>query len=309
MSYEQCLGDLAESDERIVVMTAENRAAIRGLPARLGPRFIDTGITEMTMVGMAAGLALRGRIPVVHALAAFLTLRAYEFIRTDIGITGASVKLVGYVPGILSEANGPTHQAIEDLALMRAIPGLRVFCPADGQELVAGLPHVVADPHPWYIRYVDASARLPHTGEFASGRAEIHGDNCGTPPDVALVACGYVAGEALGAAEILGREGLRVRVVNLRTLVPVDEAALLDAARAGLVVTIEDHRRIGGLHSLLCELLVERGLRANIRAVALDGWFTPALLADAIVRAGLDAGSIAARTREWLSHLEVDHVR
>lgn len=309
MSYERILGDLAERDERIVVMTAENRAAIRGLPARLGSRFIDTGITEMTLVGMATGLALRGRIPVVHALAAFLTLRAYEFIRTDIGITGVPVKLVGYVPGILSEANGPTHQAIEDLALMRAIPGLRVFCPADGPELVAGLPHIVADPHPWYIRYVDAAARLPHTGEFAIGRAEVHGDDGGTPPDVSLVACGYTAGEAHGAAEILRQDGLRVHVVNLRTLVPVDESALLEAARADLVVTVEDHRRVGGLHSRLCELLVARGLRANVRAVAIEDWFTPALLADAIVHAGLDAGSIAARTRAWLSQLEVDHVR
>ncbi len=309
MSYEKMLGDLAERDERIVVMTAENRAAIRGLPTRLGARFVDTGITEMTMVGMAAGLALRGRIPVVHALAAFLTMRAYEFIRTDIGITGAPVKLVGYVPGILSEANGPTHQAIEDVALMRAIPGMRVFCPADGQELLAGLPDVVADPHPWYIRYVDVSPRLPHTGEFTIGIAEIHGDECGPPPDVALITYGYAAGEAHGAAAILRWEGLRVRVVNLRTLAPIDEAALLDACRAELVVTVEDHLRTGGLYSLLCELLVERGRRANVRAVAFDGWFTPALLADAIVHAGLDAGSIAARARGWFSPLEVDHVR
>ena len=112
-SYADCLGDLARRDERVVVMTAENRAAIRALPASLGPRFIDTGITEQTMVGMAAGLALRGRLPVVHALATFLTMRAFEFIRTDVGIPALPVKLVGYVPGILSEANGPTHQALE----------------------------------------------------------------------------------------------------------------------------------------------------------------------------------------------------
>ena len=102
------------------------------------------------MVGAAAGLALRGRMPVVHALATFLTMRAFEFIRTDVGIPGLPVKLVGFVPGVLSEANGPTHQAIEDVALMRAIPGMQVFCPADVAELRARrCRRIVASPAPW----------------------------------------------------------------------------------------------------------------------------------------------------------------
>src|SRR6476620_6530455 len=123
-----------------MVLTAENRAAIRNLPAKIGDRFIDVGIAEQTMIGMAAGLALRGRIPVCHALATFLTLRAFEFIRTDVGIAKLPVKLVGSVPGFLSEGNGPTHQAIEDIALMRGIPNMQVFCPADERELVQMLP-------------------------------------------------------------------------------------------------------------------------------------------------------------------------
>src|SRR5262245_32449657 len=153
MSYQTLLADLALNDERLVVLTAENRAAIRGLPDLLGARFLDTGITEQTMVGMAAGLALRVRIPVVHAPATFLTLRAFEFIRTDVGIGRLPVKLVGYVPGILSEANGPTHQALEDVALMRGIPGMGVFSPADLEDLLLGLPAVLAHPDPFYIRY------------------------------------------------------------------------------------------------------------------------------------------------------------
>ena len=131
-----------------MVVTAENRAAIRNLPAVLGERFIDVGIAEQTMIGMAAGLALRGRMPVVHALAAFLTMRAFEFIRTDVGIGRLPVKLVGGVPGFLSDANGPTHQAIEDIALMRGIPGMKVFCPADEADLIAALPALLADPAP-----------------------------------------------------------------------------------------------------------------------------------------------------------------
>ena len=143
-SYASILADLVRSDPRFVVLTAENRAAIRDLPAPLGDRFIDVGICEQTMIGMAAGFALRGRIPVVHALATFLTLRAFEFIRDDVGIAGFPVKLVGGVPGFLSEANGPTHQAIDDLAVMRAIPGMQNLLSrrrerASGRD--AGRPH------------------------------------------------------------------------------------------------------------------------------------------------------------------------
>src|SRR6201993_739958 len=98
-TYETVLLEAARTDPRLIVVTAENRAAIRGVPAALGPRFIDTGITEQTMIGMAAGLALRGRIPIVHALASFLTMRAFEFIRTDVGIAHLPVKLSGYIPG------------------------------------------------------------------------------------------------------------------------------------------------------------------------------------------------------------------
>ncbi|HEX2982631.1 MAG TPA: hypothetical protein VHO28_03715, partial [Ignavibacteriales bacterium] len=107
MAYEDILKELTLTDDRFIVMTAENRAAIRNLPKVLGNKFIDTGITEQALIGAAAGLALCGRIPVVHALATFLTLRAFEFIRTDVGIANLPVKIVGGVPGFLSEANGP----------------------------------------------------------------------------------------------------------------------------------------------------------------------------------------------------------
>ncbi|MFM8743111.1 MAG: transketolase, partial [Cytophagales bacterium] len=118
MNYEQLITELALADERFIIMTAENRALIRNIPNNpaLANRFVDTGITEQTMIGMAAGLALRGRIPVVHALAAFLTMRAFEFIRTDVGIANLRVKLTGFIPGLLSDGNGPTHQAIEDVS-------------------------------------------------------------------------------------------------------------------------------------------------------------------------------------------------
>src|SRR5882762_3490520 len=172
MTYEELLIETALADERIIVMTAENRALVRNAAKALCRRFIDTGITEQTLVGMAAGLALRGRIPIIHALAPFLTMRAFEFIRTDIGIARLPVKLSGYIPGLLSDGNGPTHQSIEDVAIMRGIPGMEVYCPADEDDLVRMLPAVWASDAPSYVRVNPKKGKYTHRG-FEKGKAEI----------------------------------------------------------------------------------------------------------------------------------------
>lgn len=295
-TYGEALLAQAMVDERVIVMTAENRAPIRALPAVLGDRFIDTGITEQTMVGMAAGLALRGRIPVVHALATFLTMRAFEFIRTDVGIPSLPVKLVGTVPGILSEANGPTHQALEDIALMRGIPGMRVFCPADRDDLVAGIGAVIHDHAPWYIRHCD---RVPtegvEHGPFEIGRAEVFAASA--EDDVAILVAGALFTEVWEAASLLRDEGLRVRVVNLRTLAPIDRDAVVDAGHAArTVVTVEDHFSTGGVAAVVSEVLAAASLRVPALSISFgEGWFTPALLPDALRHAGMTGLAIADR--------------
>ena len=293
MSYGALLAELALADERIVVLTAENRAAIRDLPPRLGERFIDVGIAEQTMIGLGAGLALRGRIPVMHALAAFLTMRAYEFIRTDLGVAGLPGKLVGGVAGVLSEANGPTHQAIEDVALMRTIPRMSVFCPADTRELCAALPAILAEPGPAYIRHIDRAPMLPHAPPFAIGRAHVvtHGD------DVALVTYGAMLRECLDAAVLLESAGFAVHLVDMRTLAPVDERALLDAARGTrLLVTVEDHVAGGGLATIAAETLAAHGVPARLLPIHLGrSWFTPTLLPGVLRSAGLTGEQIAQR--------------
>jgi transketolase len=297
-SYEDVLCALAERDSRIVVMTAENRAAIRSLPARLGPRFIDVGICEQTMVGAAAGLALRGRVPVCHALATFLTLRAFEFIRTDVGIGRLPVKLVGAVPGFLSEANGPTHQAIEDVALMRAIPGMQIVCPSDEAELAAAMPAVLASDAPCYVRFSAGAPAVVHRTPFQLGQAEVLAEG----NDVSLLTYGFMLREVEAARRVLEANGVKPRVVNMRTLRPIDTRAILRAAaESNLVVTIEDHLRTGGLYSIVCELLVENGVRARVLPVALeDRWFRPGLLADVLAYEKFDGGSIAARVTQAL---------
>jgi transketolase len=138
---------LARRSDDLIVMTAENRGAIRGIPAR--------------------------RVPVVHALATFPTLRAFEFIRTDVGIAGLPVILVGALPGFLSDANGPTHQSLEDISLMRGIPGMQVVCPADREEILDLLPELIARRAPAYIRYNACEPAMTHVSRWHLGEAEV----------------------------------------------------------------------------------------------------------------------------------------
>jgi transketolase len=293
VTYEERLIELAETSPDIVVMTAENRAAIRNIPARLGSRFIDVGIAEQTMVGAAAGLALRGRVVVVHALATFLTMRAFEFIRTDVGIAQLPVTFVGAFAGFLSEANGPTHQALEDLSLMRGIPGMRVCCPADEEEMADALACAVADRAPWYIRYNSRCPAFRHRTRLAPRSAEVVTE--GT--DVALLTCGCLARECYEAAARLADAGISIRLVNMRTLEPVDQEAILQAAReTSLVVTVEDHFAIGGLATIVAEVAAANGVAVRLHPIALPGrWFTPALFADVLECEGFSGEQLASR--------------
>jgi transketolase len=290
-SYAECLRDITLGDSRMVILTAENRAAIRTITGSLGRRFIDVGIAEQAMIGIAAGLALRGRIPVVHALAAFLTMRGFEFIRTDIGIAGLPVKLVGGVPGVLSTGNGPTHQAIEDIALMRLIPSMQIFCPSDEADMLIGLRTMLESPTPCYIRYNDLQPSFAHDPRFQTGKAEV----IFTGEDVVICSYGALLEEAFRAREILETREISTGVVNMRTLKPVDEDVLLDAASEGsLIVALEDHFQVGGLYSIICELLTERGIAGKVLPINLkDRWFKPAALPDVLRSAGFTGDDIA----------------
>jgi transketolase len=303
MNYEELLVQTALADERFIVMTAENRALVRSAPKLLGQRFIDTGITEQTMIGMAAGLALRGRIPVVHALAPFLTMRAFEFIRTDVGIAHLPVKLSGYIPGFLSDGNGPTHQAIEDVALMRGIPGMEVFCPADEDDLVRMLPSIWQSGSPSYVRINHKPSAYKHAG-FEMGKAEVVSE--GT--DVTLLTYGFLFGNALEAKQLLEAEGLSVGLVNMRSLKPVDEACILRCAmRSRLVVTLEDHFQTGGLYSIVAETLLNQPHSAAIFPIALkERWFKPGLLSEVLAYEGFTPEAIAASV---LRQLQLVHAK
>jgi len=293
MNYEELIKKMALEDERFVVMTAENRALIRNLPQVLNERFIDTGITEQTMIGAAAGLALRGRIPVVHALATFLTLRAFEFIRTDVGIGNLPVKLSSFVPGFLSDGNGPTHQAIEDVSLMRGIPGMQVFCPADEQDMLYALPKIWTSPNPSYVRINIRKSEYQHDKNFEIGKAEVISKGS----DVTILVYGMLFDETLKTKQLLESKGLSVGLINLRSLKPIDEAAVLDAVKnSQLLVTVEDHFLTGGLYSILAELLLKNQLTANVLPLALnERWYKPGLLSEVLNYEGFTGEKISEK--------------
>lgn len=299
MNYEELLYSLVKDNEKFIILTAENRAAIRNLPQLLGERFIDTGITEQTMVGVAAGLALRGRIPVAHALATFLTMRAFEFIRTDVGIANLPVKLVGGFSGFLSEANGPTHQAIEDVSIMRGIPNVNVFCPADEEDMMTGLKKVLESGSPFYIRYNNLKPVISHSKEFEIGKAEIISEG----KDVTILVYGMLLRQAYEAKEILENKGLKVGLINLRTVKPIDESAIIASAKnSKLLVTIEDHFITGGLFTIVAEIFLRNKTVCDVMPVALDNkWFKPAMMNDVLEFEGFTGEKISERIFKQLA--------
>lgn len=275
MTYEEWITKTALSDDRYMVLTAENRAPIRNLPHVLGDRFVDTGITEQALIGVATGLALRGRIPIVHGLSPFLTLRAYEFIRTDVGMSNLPVKLVGTIPGFLSEGNGPTHQSLEDVSLMRSIPNMMIFCPADEQDMILGLQKIFPHPSPWYIRHNPLPATIKHA-PFEIGKAEVIAEG----REVTFLVYGMLFEQALVAQHLLKQKGMSVGLVNVRTIKPIDEETILTVGhQTSWIVTLEDHFLIGGLFSVVAELFLKHGLLCRVLPLGLkERYFHPGYL-------------------------------
>ncbi|MCB9217912.1 MAG: transketolase [Ignavibacteriales bacterium] len=301
MNYEEKILELCLKDKRVNVLTAENRASIRNLPNIIKDQFIDTGINEQSLVGISSGLALRGRIPIVHALAAFLTMRAFEFIRTDIGYPNLNVKLVGNFAGFLSEANGPTHQAIEDISLMRAIPNMNIFCPADIDDLLKALPTIINYNKPFYIRYNDLPAVVEHE-EFALGKAEVFGNN----GEAVVFVYGTLFGETYKAKSILEKEGIQIKLVNLRTIKPIDDIEIIRSLKlCKTVITIEDHYKNGGLNSIISEIATQEKMIIDLLSLSLgNNFFMPARFKDVLTYEGFNATQIAKRIKEFIKEKE-----
>lgn len=218
-------------------------------------RFFNVGIAEENMVGMAAGMATVGYMPFVHTFAMFCAGRTYDQIRNSVAYPGLNVKLVGTHAGLTVGEDGATHQCLEDLALMRVIPGMTVICPTDGNETRAAVRAIVNHDGPVYLRLgrlsVDTVTNCPDY-QFEIGKAYKMKE--GT--DATIVATGYMVHEALLAVKQLEHEGIHVRLLDMHTIKPLDEAAVIAAAKeTGLIVTAEEHNVLGGLGGAVAEVV------------------------------------------------------
>src|SRR5580704_216105 len=244
---------LARRDERVVFIGSDLSPNLLGEMKKEYPqRYYMEGIAEANVIGMAAGMAMEGFIPYVNTIATFITRRCYEQVAVDLCLHDLPVRLIGNGGGYVYAPLGPTHQAIEDLAIMRALPNMTVTAVCDAEEMTRLMNASLDWPHPIYIRLAkggDPVVSRPENG-FAIGKAIPMGDGADGAADALVVSTGVATAGALDARQRLGDEGVRCRLLHVHTLKPLDADAIAAAARGvRLVVTVEEHSVIGGLGS------------------------------------------------------------
>lgn len=250
--------EAAKADPRVVVMCADLTDSTRNMEfKKLFPeRFIQAGIHEQFLAASAAGLAMAGKVPFITSYAMFCPGRSWEQVRTNICLNESNVKIIGSHAGVSVGPDGATHQAIEDIAIMRPIPNITIIAPCDAVEARKATMAVAKADGPFYVRFAREKTPVFTTEEtpFEIGKAVTFRDG----KDAAIIACGPLVHNALKAAEALAAEGLDVRVVNSPTVKPLDEAAVLKAAtECGAVVTVEEHQVTGGLGGAVAEYLAK----------------------------------------------------
>lgn len=253
--FGEALIALAKNNERIVALTADLTESTRlGVFARQFPdRFWNVGIAEQNMVGIAAGLATEGCIPFAATYGVFLG-RAWDQIRISVCLNNANVKLVGSHAGVTVGADGASAQALEDIAMLRALPNMTIVCPCDAIEAKKATAAIAQMVGPAYLRLSREPSPIitQKSSPFVLGRAEILREG----KDVTVVACGLMVSHALEAAEALQKEKVSVRVVNMHTIKPIDKQTLVDCAKeTGVVVVAEEHQAVGGLFGAVAETL------------------------------------------------------
>jgi len=299
-AYSRTLEALAAADPRIVAVVNDSvgSSKLGKFRDRFPERLINVGIAEQNMVGVGAGLANGGKIPFVSGAACFLTARALEQIKADVAYSAANVKLCGISSGVAYGELGATHHSIEDLAWLRPMRGLTVIVPSDPWETAEAVKAAAASDQPTFIRISRMPVpELEHRTPFQIGKAEIMREG----QDVAIIATGTLVHRALAAAELLAAEGVSARVINMATIAPLDEAAIIAAAAdCGAIVTAEEHVVRGGLGGAVAEVVTQNQPVA-MRILGFDG-FQPTGSAEWLMeRAGLTAKGVAAAARDLVA--------
>lgn len=301
--YAKYLVQLGAQHPQIIALEGDLKESTQSIQfqAAFPDRYIDCGIAEQNMVGVAAGLALGGKIPFVHSFACFISMRAIEQVRTSIAYPRLNVKFVVSHGGISPGTAGTTHHAIEDLAIMRVIPNMTVLVPGDAKELRQCIDAAMAINGPVYVRLgaSDAEDVYGDSDSFVPGRSTLlrHGG------DVAIITTGMMVHEGLAAAELLQKDhGINARVLQMASVKPIDREAILLAAReTGRIVTVEEHTVLGGMGGAVAEIVSEAGC-GKVRRIGINDHFCGVGSAACLMQAeGLTIENIVSTVRSIIS--------
>ena len=257
-AFTRTLLELAREDKSIFAVATDSRGSVTltDFADELPNQFVECGIAEQDAIGISAGLANGGVRPFVCGPACFYSLRSAEQVKVDVAYSHMNVKIIGVSGGVSYGALGSTHHATQDIALMRAIPGLEIYLPADGPQMAALTKYLAKSNEPAYVRM--GRGTVPTIYEenepFTPGKA----NRLKKGTKAAIIACGELVYPSLQAAELLAEEGIDVSVYDMHTLRPLDEEAILEAAETGYVVTVEEHDIHGGLGSAVAETLSQK---------------------------------------------------
>ena len=297
-AYGQALKELAVNED-IVVLDADLGKATKSIEfKKVAPeRYFDMGIAEGDMIGTAAGLATCGKIPFASTFAMFAAGRAFEQIRNSVAYPRLNVKIAATHAGITVGEDGGSHQAIEDISLMRSIPNMVVINPADEEEARQAVFESVKYDGPVYIRLGRAAAPDVHDNnyKFEIGKGEVVREGC----DIAIIATGIMVAKAVEAADELAKEGISVEVVNISTIKPLDEKLIKEVAnKTKIIITAEEHSIIGGLGSAVCEILSENKDVVIRRIGIKDVFGQSGSPADLLKHYGLTTEDLVANAKE-----------
>ena len=301
-SYGNALAELGAQHDNIVVLDADLAGATKTsvFMKAFPERHIDCGIAEGNMMGVAAGLATTGKVPFASTFAMFASGRAFELIRNSIGYPHLNVKIGATHAGISVGEDGATHQCNEDIALMRTIPGMTIINPSDDVEAKAAVKAAYEHEGPVYLRFGRLAVPVINTNpdykfEIGKGVALREGS------DLTIIATGLCVNSALEAAEMLAKDGVSAKVINIHTIKPLDEELVVEAAKAtGKVVTVEEHSVIGGLGGAVCETLAAKAPTPVLRIGVQDTFGESGPAAALLTKYKLDGAGVYEQIKAWL---------
>lgn len=295
-SYGEALAELGSENENVVVLDADLSGATKTsvFAKKFPDRFFDVGIAEQDLMGTATGMATFGKIPYVSTFAVFAAGRAYDQVRNTIAHTNSNVKICATHAGITVGEDGATHQMLEDIGMMKAIPNMTVICPSDDTQTKWIIKEISKIDGPVYVRLSRLATPVIYEedNQFEIGK----GIQIGNGTDATIIATGVTVAEAIKAQEILKGKGIDVRVVDMHTIKPIDKELIIKCAKeTKRIITIEDHSTIGGLGSSVCDVLAEN-YPTKVEKMGINDKFGESGKAEELMRFyGIDAQAIVEK--------------